>query len=71
MKTRDFLHKQSIKLKTENAEKEYKKFKKFVIRIQAKSFNSFHSNKITKNFRNKKKLWESIGEVSKHKKEKK
>ena len=70
MKTRDFLHKQSIKLKTESAEKEYKKFKKFVIRIQAKSFNSFHSNKITKNFRNKKKLWESIGEVTKHKKRK-
>ena len=64
------MQKQSIKLKTDDAVKEYKKFKNFVTRIQNKSFNSFHSNKITKNFKNKKKLWESVREISKYKKRK-
>ena len=63
MKTRDFLQKQSVKLKTVESVKQYKKFKNFVCRIQKMSFNSFHSNKITKNFKNKKKLWETMGEI--------
>ena len=70
MKTRDFLQKQSIKLKTVESVKQYKKYKNFVCRIQNKSFNSFHSNKITKNFKNKKKLWETIGEITKYKRRK-
>ena len=70
MKTRDYLQKQSFKLKTEEAEKQYKKYKNFVTRLQNLSYNSFFSNKITKNFKNKKRLWETVGEISKYKKRK-
>ena len=70
MKTRDYLQKQSIKLKTEESVKQYKKFKNFVCRIQNISYNNFYSNKISKNFKNKKKLWETVGEITKHKKRK-
>ena len=70
MKTRDYLQKQSLKLKTEESVKEYKKYKNFVYRLQKLSYNNFYSNKITKNFRNKKKLWETVGEITKYKKRK-
>ena len=70
MKTRDYLQKQSIKLKTDESVKQYKKFKNFVCRIQNISYNNFYSNKISKNFKNKKKLWETVGEITKHKKRK-
>ena len=67
MKTRDYLQKQSIKLKTEDSVKQYKKFKNFVNRLQNLSYNNFFSNKIRNNYKNKKKLWETVGEISKYK----
>ena len=70
MENRDRLQRKSLRLKTDEAIKEYKKYKNFVTRIQKKSYDSFHSRKITNNFKNKKKLWESIYEIGNFRKRK-
>ena len=70
MDTRDSLQKRARKAKNENLMKEYKKYKNYVTRLQNQAYSNFFSNKIIKNFKNKKKLWETIGEISKYKKKK-
>ena len=70
MKTRDYLKKKAIKDRTEEAEKYYKKFKNFVNRLQNIAYNNYYSNKVNKNFKNKKRLWETVGEITKYKKKK-
>lgn len=70
MKTRDYLRTRKNKEKTEEAEKYYKRFKNFVNRLQDEAYNSYYSKKVSKNFKNKKKLWETIGEITKYKKRK-
>ena len=71
MKTRDYLRNKMNKDKTEESEVYYKKFKNFVSRLQSEAYNNYYSNKVTKTFKNKKKLWETIGEITKYKKRKK
>ena len=70
MDNRDRLQRKSIRLKTEEAITEYKKYKNCVTRLQKKAYNTFHSKKVTSNFHNKKKLWQSINEISNYKKRK-
>ena len=70
MDTRDFLHRRARKLKCEELMKEYKRYKNFVTRLQNQSYNDFFAKKVFQNFKNKKKLWETIGEISNYKKKK-
>ncbi len=70
MRTRDYLRTRKNKEKTEEAEKYYKRYKNFVNRLQDEAYNSYYSKKVSKNFKNKKKLWETVGEITKYKKRK-
>ena len=71
MKTRDHLRNKMNKDKTGESEIYYKKYKNFVSRLQNESYNNYYSKKVSKTFKNKKKLWETIGEITKYKKRQK
>ena len=68
MKTRDKLQRKSLRLKTDDSIREYKKYKNHVNRLQKIAYNNFHSKKVTSNFKNKKKLWQTINEIGNYKK---
>ncbi len=70
MKTRQHLKTKAMKDKTEESDKYYKRYKNFVTRLQNIAYSNYYSQKVNKNFKNKKKLWETVGEITKYKKKK-
>ena len=50
MKTGDYLQVKKVNEKTEESEKYYKRYKKFVTRLQNESYDNYYTNKVKKNF---------------------
>ena len=64
---RDKLLRKSTKNKCAKIYDEYKYYRNLITRLKKNSFNMYYKNKLKDNFKNRKKNWETINEITNHK----
>ena len=71
IKVRDKLLRKSTRTKSDSLYKEYKYYRNLITRLKKTSFNNYYSDKFQSHFKDKKKTWETVNEITNHKVRKK
>ena len=67
IRVRDKLLRKSTRTKSDNLYQEYKLYRNLITRLKKNSFNNYYKDKFKVNFKNRKKTWETVNEITNHK----